>query len=49
MTSADPHSTQVGTWWKTLAEERSPVDLKTDQPHSARMYDYYLGGKDHFP
>nr|WP_236705922.1 SAM-dependent methyltransferase [Frankia sp. ACN1ag] len=28
---------------------RNPVDLKTDQPHSARMYDYYLGGKDHFP
>ncbi|WP_438803228.1 SAM-dependent methyltransferase [Frankia gtarii] len=22
--------------------------LRTDQPHSARMYDYYLGGKDNF-
>ncbi|WP_423748149.1 SAM-dependent methyltransferase [Frankia canadensis] len=35
-------------------EERGPagrgaLDLKTDQPHTARMYDYYLGGKDHFP
>lgn len=24
------------------------VDLRTDVPHSARMYDYYLGGKDNF-
>ncbi|MGW3956483.1 SAM-dependent methyltransferase [Streptomyces sp. NPDC004752] len=23
-------------------------DLDTSRPHSARMYDYYLGGKDHF-
>ncbi|MEU6736487.1 SAM-dependent methyltransferase [Streptomyces physcomitrii] len=23
-------------------------DLDTTRPHSARMYDYYLGGKDHF-
>ncbi|WP_377273966.1 SAM-dependent methyltransferase [Peterkaempfera sp. SMS 1(5)a] len=26
-----------------------PVDLRTDTPHSARIYDYLLGGKDHFP
>ncbi|MGI8335929.1 SAM-dependent methyltransferase [Actinomadura scrupuli] len=25
-----------------------PTQLDTDRPHSARMYDYYLGGKDHF-
>jgi hypothetical protein len=25
-----------------------PPDLKTDVPHSARIYDYLLGGKDHF-
>ncbi len=25
-----------------------PADLRTDQPHSARMYDYLLGGKDHY-
>ncbi|WP_042394678.1 SAM-dependent methyltransferase [Streptacidiphilus carbonis] len=25
------------------------VDLRTDIPHPARMYDYYLGGKDNFP
>ncbi|MGP4110539.1 SAM-dependent methyltransferase [Streptomyces sp. 4N509B] len=24
------------------------VDLRTDRPHSARMYDYLLGGKDHY-
>ncbi len=30
-------------------DELNPVDLKTDQPHSARIYDYYLGGKDNFP
>ncbi|WP_329134464.1 SAM-dependent methyltransferase [Streptomyces sp. NBC_01476] len=23
-------------------------DIDTSKPHSARMYDYYLGGKDHF-
>jgi hypothetical protein len=25
-----------------------PVDLRTDVPHSARIYDYLLGGKDNF-
>ncbi len=29
-------------------EPGSPVDLQKDQPHTARMYDYYLGGKDHY-
>ncbi|WP_462203792.1 hypothetical protein [Frankia sp. CcWB3] len=38
MTSADRHDPEVGQWWKTLAEEGSPVDLRTDQPHAARMY-----------
>ena len=32
------------------APERAPsTDLKTDVPHGARMYDWYLGGKDNFP
>jgi hypothetical protein len=37
-------------WWKTVAQDDDPrsLDLKSDQPHSARMYDYYLGGKDNF-
>ncbi|WP_233508209.1 SAM-dependent methyltransferase [Spongiactinospora gelatinilytica] len=26
-----------------------PVDLRTDRPHPARVYDYLLGGKDNFP
>jgi S-adenosyl methyltransferase len=25
-----------------------PPDVDTTKPHSARVYDYYLGGKDHF-
>ncbi|MGW6914139.1 SAM-dependent methyltransferase [Kitasatospora sp. NPDC054939] len=28
---------------------RPPVDLRPEIPHPARMYDYYLGGKDNFP
>ncbi len=26
-----------------------PRPFRTDQPHSARMYDYLLGGTDNFP
>jgi hypothetical protein len=26
-----------------------PIDLQTDRPHPARVYDYLLGGKDNFP
>ena len=26
----------------------APEEIDTSRPHSARMYDYYLGGKDHF-
>ncbi|MCC3312430.1 SAM-dependent methyltransferase [Nocardia africana] len=29
-------------------ESGSPVDLRQNQPHTARMYDYYLGGQDHY-
>ena len=25
------------------------VDIDTSRPHPARMYDWYLGGKDNFP
>ncbi|MCZ2528067.1 SAM-dependent methyltransferase [Streptomyces sp. NPDC059506] len=31
------------------APAREPVDLRTDRPHSARMYDCYLGGKTNYP
>lgn len=30
-------------------EGRSPADLHPEVPHPARMYDYFLGGKDNFP
>jgi hypothetical protein len=30
------------------AEPREMLDLKTDQPHSARIYDYYLGGRTNY-
>ncbi|MBL7495902.1 SAM-dependent methyltransferase [Frankia sp. CNm7] len=26
-----------------------PVELRTDVPHSARVYDYFLGGKNNYP
>ncbi len=38
----------TGKWWRSVVPETHPVDLKIDEPHSARMYDYYLGGKDNF-
>ncbi|MCK9931037.1 SAM-dependent methyltransferase [Frankia sp. Mgl5] len=34
---------------KSVSASVSPLDLRTDIPHPARMYDYYLGGKDNFP
>ncbi|MCM3920759.1 SAM-dependent methyltransferase [Frankia sp. AiPs1] len=49
MTETGGRDLTGGRWWQSLVEERNPVDLKTDQPHSARMYDYFLGGKDNFP
>jgi hypothetical protein len=30
------------------AGNRATVDLRTDRPHSARVYDYIIGGKDNF-
>ncbi|MEY9836426.1 hypothetical protein ABH941_001646 [Streptacidiphilus sp. EB103A] len=37
-------------WMKARMQEPTvpPVDLRTDIPHSARIYDYVLGGKDNF-
>ena len=34
--------------WYKPTEQVESVELRTDQPHVARMYDYYLGGKDNF-
>jgi S-adenosyl methyltransferase len=47
--NSDPGTNKAGPWWRSLAEQRTPVDLKTDVSHTARIYDYYLGGKDNFP
>ncbi|MFF1903058.1 SAM-dependent methyltransferase [Kitasatospora sp. NPDC058218] len=33
----------------TVGEWLPPAELNTGIPHPARMYDYYLGGKDNFP
>ncbi|WP_083418771.1 SAM-dependent methyltransferase [Pseudofrankia sp. BMG5.37] len=49
---ADGGAWEAGlTQWPKSAVDGplTPVDLKTDVAHSARMYDYYLGGKDNFP
>ncbi|MFF7866403.1 SAM-dependent methyltransferase [Streptomyces qaidamensis] len=31
-----------------MSTSQAARDIDTSRPHSARMYDYYLGGKDHF-
>ncbi|WP_431961492.1 SAM-dependent methyltransferase [Actinacidiphila sp. bgisy160] len=31
-----------------MSNSHAARDIDTSRPHSARMYDYYLGGKDHF-
>lgn len=34
--------------WEETGPGAEPVDLRSDVPHSARMYDYWLGGKTNF-
>ncbi len=34
---------------QTTGEFRPPSDLHPEIPHPARIYNYFLGGKDHFP
>ncbi|MFA1546890.1 SAM-dependent methyltransferase [Actinomadura chokoriensis] len=31
-----------------MSESPPSADLRTDEPHPARVYDFYLGGKDHY-
>ncbi len=38
--------TDAADWMET--GHRSPVDLQTDRPHAARVYDYLLGGKTNY-
>ncbi|MEV6973537.1 SAM-dependent methyltransferase [Kitasatospora sp. NPDC093806] len=43
---------EIGREWLVVGDEdevRPPADLRPEVPHPARMYDYYLGGKDNFP
>jgi len=49
MTSADAGKPDKGSWMSRPVAEVNPVELRTDIPHSARIYDYFLDGKDNFP
>ncbi|ABD11216.1 methyltransferase [Frankia sp. CcI156] len=51
MASVTDEDSTVGGWnFQSAAKETAATtDLRTDAPNSARMYDYYLGGKDNFP
>src|SRR3954466_13289134 len=33
---------------ESMTNPHAAREIDTSRPHSARMYDYYLGGKDHF-
>ena len=35
-------------WFREILPERGPVTIDTNVAHSARIYDYLLGGKDNF-
>lgn len=35
-------------WWPRASEAAPPPRLGLDKPHISRVYDYLLGGKDHF-
>jgi O-methyltransferase involved in polyketide biosynthesis len=45
---SDPSTGEVPWYSRKETEEAEDVELRTDRPHVARMYDYYLGGKDNF-
>ncbi|MFD6321916.1 SAM-dependent methyltransferase [Streptomyces sp. NPDC058442] len=32
-----------------MTGQQPPVEIDTSKPHTARMYDWYLGGKDNYP
>jgi hypothetical protein len=41
---------ETPSWMKPdLSDPKPKVDLRTDRAHSARVYDFLLGGKDNFP
>ena len=41
--------TDAHVWMRPEPGPRPSADLRTDRAHSARVYDYLLGGKDNFP
>ena len=45
----EPAADSSPAWPDGRREGRRPsLDLRTDVPHAARLYDYFLGGKDNF-
>jgi hypothetical protein len=42
----EPPNTIFVEAWRYMPE--IPLEIDTSRPHPARMYDYYLGGKDNF-
>ncbi|MFE3879716.1 SAM-dependent methyltransferase [Kitasatospora sp. NPDC059146] len=47
-TAAVDQDTRTGWEWARADDWQPPSELDTGIPHTARMYDYYLGGKDNF-
>jgi hypothetical protein len=43
-----PYTPMHTTERDSMTNSHTARDIDTSRPHSARMYDYYLGGKDHF-
>ncbi|WP_327069688.1 SAM-dependent methyltransferase [Kitasatospora sp. NBC_01250] len=44
------HQLRVDRSWMSWSDDAPPpAELHPEIPHPARMYDYYLGGKDNFP
>jgi hypothetical protein len=39
---------QTGTWWAASPAEEPPVEVDPRHAHSARVYNYWLGGKDNY-
>src|SRR6266498_1582061 len=46
---SSPGFSKRAEWRTKVAAERWTAEINTDVAHPARMYDYYLGGKDNFP
>ncbi|GAB2709177.1 SAM-dependent methyltransferase [Kitasatospora kifunensis] len=45
----DDHLSVDQSWMSWADDAPPPAELHPEIPHPARMYDYYLGGKDNFP